>query len=249
MTAREIDGYTVFTVAPRTGRATSGVLYLHGGAYVAGIARQHWALVSRMVDAGLRVDVPDYGLAPHHTYGDAYPFVLQAYGDLRHRMDGGAVHLIGDSAGGGLALGLAQALVAADTTGPDLLILIAPWLDLALGNPDIAMIDDPWLSRASLIEFGKAWAGGAPVNQPRLSPIHGSPLGLPPVHVYAGTRDLLFPDIALWAERAHASGVDVSLRVCVGGVHVYPLVPAPEGRAAAREIVSLLAGGSAAASV
>jgi hypothetical protein len=31
-----------------------------------------------MTDAGVRVEVPIYGLAPAHTYREAYPFVTEA---------------------------------------------------------------------------------------------------------------------------------------------------------------------------
>ncbi|MGY1653975.1 alpha/beta hydrolase fold domain-containing protein [Geodermatophilus sp. SYSU D01119] len=44
------------TVTPRGG-ATRAVLYLHGGAYVAGAAPQHWTLAGRLADAGARVVV------------------------------------------------------------------------------------------------------------------------------------------------------------------------------------------------
>ncbi|WP_223622334.1 alpha/beta hydrolase fold domain-containing protein [Microbacterium sp. EST19A] len=242
MTERVIEGFTVFTVTPRTGRVTNGVLYLHGGAYVAGMAPQHWSLVSRMVDAGLRVDVPDYGLAPRWTHHDAYPFLIRAFRELRGQLGAGRVRVVGDSAGGGLALGLAQALRTYDEDGPDSLLLIAPWLDLTLENPSIAKIDDPWLSRTVLSECARAWAGGTDPDDPRLSPINGPLTGLPPVHLYVGTRDILHPDAALWSEQARAAGVAVTLTVCEGAVHVYPLVPAPEGRAAAAAIVAELAG-------
>lgn len=239
---RVIDGFTVFTVTPRTGRVTNGVLYLHGGAYVAGMAPQHWSLVSRLADAGLRVDVPDYGLAPRWTHHDAYPFLIRAFRELRDQLGAGRVRIVGDSAGGGLALGLVQALRTYDEDGPDSLLLIAPWLDITLKNPDIAKIDDPWLSPMLLRECARAWAGGTDLDDPRLSPTNGTLAGLPPVHLHVGTRDILLPDAVLWSERAKAAGVPVTLTTCEGAVHVYPLVPAPEGRAAAAAIVAELAG-------
>lgn len=242
VTERVIDGFTVFTVMPRRGGVSDGVLYLHGGAYVAAMAPQHWSLVSRLADAGLRVDVPDYGLAPRWTHHDAYPFVIRAFQELREELDAGRVHIAGDSAGGGLALGLTDALRRDEAEGPDSLLLIAPWLDLTLKNPDIASVDDPWLSRTVLHECARAWAGGTDPDDPRLSPINGTPVGLPPVNLYVGTRDIVLPDARLWSDRATAAGAPITLTVCEGAVHVYPLVPAPEGRAAAAEIVAELAG-------
>lgn len=239
--AREVGGFTVFSVAPRTRAVTGGVLYLHGGAFVAGMAPQHWALVSRLVDAGLRVDVPDYGLAPRHTAADALPFVVRAYRDLRGALGDLPVHVAGDSAGGGLALILIRALADAGAAQPDRLVMIAPWLDLALTNPAIADVDDPWLSRPALVEYGRAWAGRGDVDDWRATTMDGPLEAVPPTWLYVGTRDIATPDALRWADRARASGVAVSVDLCPGAVHVYPLVPAPEGRRARRAIVDVLA--------
>jgi len=237
---REIGGFAVHTVAPRGRRATRAAVYLHGGAYISEITPQHWALISRMADAGVRVDVPIYGLAPAHTYREAYPFVTEAYRQLLADHDPSEVTLAGDSAGGGLALGLAQTLGEAGLPQPRRLVLLSPWLDLTLSNPDLRAVDDPWLNIPGLVEAGKAWAGGDDPTQPRLSPLDGALAGVAPIDLYVGTREICHPDALRLQERAAAQGADLRLVGCEGAVHVYPLVPAPEGRAAARAIVESL---------
>jgi epsilon-lactone hydrolase len=110
----------------------------------------------------VRVEVPLYGLAPQHTYREAYPLVHAVWRELTRETVPGGVALAGDSAGGGLALGLAQELIAdAGARSPDRLVLLSPWLDLTLGNPRIADYarSDPWLARPGLVEVGRAWAG------------------------------------------------------------------------------------------
>jgi epsilon-lactone hydrolase len=248
VSTRRIGGFDCHTVAPRGGRAERAAIYLHGGAYISEISPQHWALVSRMADAGVRVEVPSYGLAPQHTYRDAFPFVTAVYRDLVAEVGADAVTVAGDSAGGGLALGLARTLDEAGLPQPRRLILIAPWLDLTMSNPDIPRVEarDPWLSRAGLHEAASAWAGGDDPTDPRLSPLNGPLAGLAPIDVYVGTRDICLPDSLLLRDRASAEGAPLRLTVCEGAVHVYPLVPAPEGRAAAREIVREVATGPAA---
>jgi epsilon-lactone hydrolase len=116
-----------------------------------------------------------------------------------------------------------------------------------MGNPDIPRVEvrDPWLSRAGLHEAASAWAGGDDPTDPRLSPLNGPLTGLAPIDVYVGTRDICLPDSLLLRDRALAEGAPLRLTVCEGAVHVYPLVPAPEGRAAAREIVREIATGPA----
>lgn len=239
---RVVDGFRVWTVRPRTSSGTVAV-YLHGGAYIAGIASQHWALIGRLADAGVRVEVPLYGLAPLHTYRDAYPFVRRVWADL---VDEGAGELVlaGDSAGGGLVLGLAQELVADGDRVPDRLVLLSPWLDLTLGHPRMAEFEavDPWLARSGLLEAARVWADGDDPTVPRLSPGNGTVAGLPPTALFVGTREIGYPDAADWATAAAAAGVEVHLTVAEGAVHVYPLVPAPEGAEGTRAVVAAVTG-------
>ncbi len=239
---REVGGFPVHTVAPRGRPATRAAVYLHGGAYVSAIAPQHWALVAALADAGVRVEVPHYGLAPQHTHRDAYPLVTTVYRQLLDEVAPADVTLAGDSAGGGLALGVARTLT--DLPQPRQLVLLSPWLDLTLSHPDLPAVEarDPWLSSVGLRVVGEAWAGGDDPTDPRLSPLNGPLTGLPPVHVYVGTHELCLPDALALQSRGQEEGVDVDVTVCEGAVHVYPLVPVPEGRAAARAVVRTIAG-------
>lgn len=242
---RAVQGFPCTTVAPRDGGTGRAVVYLHGGSYTGEIAPQHWALISRLADAGVRVEVPLYGLAPQHTYREAYPFVTEVYRELLAEVDASAVTVAGDSAGGGLALGFAQTLAAAGLPQPRKLVLLSPWLDLTLSHPDLPALEprDPWLNIDGTVEAGRVWAGGDDPTQPRLSPINGPLDGLAPMDVYVGTRELCLPDVLLLQERGAAAGAALEITVCPGAVHVYPLVPAPEGRAAARRIVEEIARG------
>lgn len=237
--SRRIDGFECHTVSPRGRRAERTVVYLHGGAYIRHLSPRHWQLISQLVDAGVRVEVAHYGLAPKYTYRDAYPFVTAVYRDLLGDPDTGQVTIMGDSAGAGLALGMAQSLAGSGLPQPTRVVLISPWLDLTLTNPAIPAVEarDPFLTTSSLLAAARGWAGGDDPAQPRLSPVNGPLAPLAPIDVYIGTRDLCYPDVRRLEERAAAEGASVNVIVCDGAVHAYPLVPAPEGRAAARAIV------------
>jgi monoterpene epsilon-lactone hydrolase len=240
VSSRQVGGFPCHTVAPRGRRAERAAVYLHGGAYISEISPQHWALISRLADAGVRVEVPSYGLAPQYTYREAYPFLTAVYRQLLADVDASAVTLVGDSAGGGLALGFAQTLLGTDLPQPRRLVLISPWLDLTLSHPDLPAVElrDPWLSSVGLAEAARSWAGGDDPTDPRLSPGNGPLAGLAPVDVYVGTREICLPDVLQLQDRGATEDVKLQVTVCEGAVHVYPLVPAPEGRTAAREIVA-----------
>ena len=240
---RTLAGFPVWTVRPRAPSDTAAV-YLHGGAYINGIARQHWTLIGRLADAGVRVEVPLYGPAPPHTHRDAYPFVREVWAQLAEEAPSGGLVLAGDSAGGGLALGLAQQLVAEGAAVPERLVLLSPWLDLTLSHPRLAEYErrDPWLARPGLVEAALAWAGGDDPTSPPLSPGNGPVAGLPPTSVFVGTREIGYPDAADFAAAAAAAGVEVELVVAEDAVHVYPLVPGPEGAEGARAVTDAVAG-------
>jgi len=242
--SRLVAGFPVHTVTPRDGATGGAAIYLHGGAYVGEIAPQHWALIEKLADAGVRVDVPIYGLAPQHTHRDAFPLVTEVYRRLLDEVDPSTVTIAGDSAGGGLALGFAQTLAAAGLPQPQRLVLLSPWLDLTISNPDVPAVEerDPWLSSRGLRVAGAAWAGGDDPTDPRLSPLNGPLAGLAPMDVYVGTHEICLPDVLALQARVQQEGGGVEVTVCAGAVHVYPLVPAPEGRAEARRIVDRIAG-------
>ncbi|MFC7015534.1 alpha/beta hydrolase [Streptomyces viridiviolaceus] len=95
---------------------------------------------------------------------------------------------------------------------------------------------DPWLTRTGLLEAGRAWADGDDLSIPRLSPVNGPLYGLPSLDIHTGTRDILHPDALTLHQRATAAGVESSVHIVSGALHVHPLLPVPEGRAARTHI-------------
>lgn len=226
-------------VSPAPGTA---VVYLHGGAFVHGIARQHWDLVGDLADAtGAPVYVPHYGRAPQHAVDEVFDLfdTLVEHITLRDGLDapdegqGGPavrVHLVGDSAGGALALLAAQHLRGDDRIVG--LTLISPVVDLSQSNPEIPAVEpsDPWLSRAGTLPLLEAWAGERDLQDPRVSPLFGELSGLPPVQVFVGTRDICWPDVALLEQGCRAAGTEITVHTAEGSPHVHVLLPTPEGR-------------------
>ncbi len=245
VTTRQVTGFDVHTLLRRGTVSGSRpvVVYLHGGAYVNEIVTQHWDFVAALAtELDVEVQVPVYGLAPQHTAAEARALcaaVLAGVGERR-------CWLAGDSSGAGLALVAAQQAVR-DGSSVDLrgLTLLAPWLDLGMSNPelDAAEAQDPWLARAALREVAVSWADGTPLDDGTVSPLFGEMAGLPPVDLWVGTRDLTHPDCRLLAERLRAAGVEVSHHETPGAIHVYPLLPVPEGRRAASAIRARIADG------
>src|SRR4029077_6530122 len=112
------------------------VLFLHGGSYIFGSTRTHAEVIAHLAVAPVvRTFAPDYRLAPEHPYPAALDDALRVLDGMSETIAVDHVVVIGDSAGGNLALalqiarrdqGLPQAAAAA---------LISPWLDLTASRP------------------------------------------------------------------------------------------------------------------
>ena len=238
----ELHGFTTYTVSPKEGaqRIPGAVIYLHGGSYINEIKPQHWSLIAEIVDSvGATVHVPIFGLAPAHHAELAVEFVTGLIATLDPDEP---LHLAGDSSGGGLALAVALAQSPTRQSSLAGLTLIAPFLDVTLSNPEIDAIEptDPWLSSVGLRVAGEAWADELALDDPRVSPIHGDFESLPPIAVFVGTRDIFVPDCRRLRDRLPSDRL--IYREWPGALHDYPLLPVPEGRRGAREVVTNIRG-------
>ena len=238
--SREWNGMRVFALG---GETDTDVLYLHGGAYINGINAYQWRFMDDLAAAGCRVIAPAYHLAPWSDYTRAYDDLCALYREMVARNPDRRLILMGDSAGGGLALGLAEALVQAGDPLPERLVLFSPWVDVSMENPDIAgyVAADPILHLELVKVHGQYWANGD-THYWQPSPLFGDMAGLPSVTIYCGTRELLYPDILLLERRLGEAGVEIDMHVGRGLNHDYPLMPIPEGQRAAAEVRALVAG-------
>lgn len=239
-------GWRVYEMVPRTGgQPRHRVVYFHGGGYVGEIDGAHWRVCRRMATlVPAQVSVPIYPLAPGATAGTTVPTATDIVADVLAAASApGLVTVMGDSAGGGLALAVAQRLRDRGLAVPRL-VLVAPWLDVTMTDPriDESVTRDPILSVARLVQAGKLYAGDLPTDDPLVSPLFGDLHGLGPITLLVGTRDLLLHDARRLRELATAVGVPVDYHEGKGLVHVYPILPLPEARAARAAMVGSIRG-------
>ncbi|MCY7396329.1 MAG: alpha/beta hydrolase [Nocardioides sp.] len=232
------DGLTAYVVTPVGTNPDRTVVYVHGGGFVAPIDAFHVRYAARLAAGlGVRVVLPDYPLAPEHTWRDSHdPLVALTTGWLA-RSPGGVV-LAGDSAGGGLALAVALSLRDRGGPQPTHLLLHAPWVDLTTSTPETAVVTDydPWLFLGKLRAYAGWWAGApADLFRPEVSPALADLSDLPPALVFCGSRDTLVPGCRLLRDRAAEAGWPLTYVEAPGLIHVFPLLPLiPEARRAWR---------------
>ena len=219
------------------------IVYLAGGAYIQPADKTHWQYLNRLAQAtGARIYIPIYSLAPQHNFRAAYQEIAQLYGDLYQQAPASDITLMGDSAGAGLALGFSEYLGQRGLPQPGHLILISPWLDLDLTNPVIARYeqDDVTLSCYGLRRIADLWAGDTNHRDYRLSPLDGDLDQLRDVHVYVGTKEIMYPDAARLVEKLKESQIPVHFTVGRGMFHIYPLYPVPEADAVMKQVVKIV---------
>lgn len=209
------------TLVPPGAPADVALLYLHGGGYCVGSPAVYRALTSALAAAsGMAVHVPDYRLAPECPCPAALEDARAVHAELARSAR--AVVLAGDSAGGGLALALAQSL-RRDGQQPAGLLLLSPWADLTCTSATQRERDalDPMLSHAGLKRWARGYAGARDAADALCSPLHGALAGLPPMLIQVGTDEVLLDDSRSLHERVVAAGGQASLRVFEGLWHVF----------------------------
>ncbi len=240
-------GYPVYTLTPKSGvkPGAAHILYLHGGGYIMDIASAHWGFVARLCKAmGASATVPLYPLAPESKAAKTLPKMQRLYQDLAAAHGAQNITVMGDSAGGGMTLALAQMLRDEGSPLPARLVLLSPWLD-ATGThamqPELEK-RDRMLALAGLKQSGKMYAGDLPVTDPRVSPLFGELHGLPPIQMFAGTWDILLPDARRLKEKADAdsNAPMTEYHEYKKMFHVWMLLPIREGKKAMRQIVEFM---------
>jgi epsilon-lactone hydrolase len=213
ITEQEIAGTRAEVVSARDCDARLTVIHFHGGGYCVGSALtpRSWA-AHLSAQAGCRVVLPEYRLAPEHPHPAALEDARAVLAALASEDGPGSIVVSGDSAGGGLALALTLSLREAGQDLPAGCILLSPWLDLGRDRravPDLVR-RDVVLSPGWLEACARAYAAPAAWADPSVSPLHAALAGLPPLLIQAATDELLAPDADLLAASASAAGVDVT---------------------------------------
>jgi acetyl esterase/lipase len=209
-------------------RSANGVIvYIHGGAFVAGPAQLEWHWLSSLSNRNAMAAVGIlYRKPPDHPFPAALDDTVACIRSMCTRRELRARHwvLAGGSAGGGLAVSTMRALLDLHLMSPAGLLLMAPWVDLALKGAGVAEAEavDPLLSRRWLGWAAASYAGQVPLADPRLSPLHAVLQGFPRTRIDIGTRDIFLPDCRRLRDRLLAANVLVDHVEQSGGVHSYP---------------------------
>ncbi|OWV78711.1 carboxylesterase [Rhizobium sp. N122] len=196
------------------------LLYLHGGGFVVGSLESHHAICAEIADfAGAELVSVDYRLAPEYRWPAQTD---DGFAVLKHLLAAGnKVVLIGDSAGGNLAAGLALRARDEELSGVVGQVLIYPSLggDLDTGSY-VEMAAAPGLTTADVAYYCEILR--APEGNAIAEPLQAASLvGLPPTFITVAHFDPLRDDGRHYAARLTAEGIEVWFREEPQMVHAW----------------------------
>ncbi len=239
-------------VLPADGRR-SVILYLHGGAFLTCGVNTHGRLVSALSkNADSPVLVVNYRMIPNHSVETALDDCYDAYKWLRETgYDPDQIVLAGDSAGGYLALALAQRLLVEGINGyvgesPAAIAAMSPLFEIdneaRADHPNVRTdVMFPHKAFHALVELiREAAKNDARDGHPEdiYEPLDHVEPGLPRTLIHVSGSEVLLSDARKAARMLAAAGVPVELHIWPGQMHVFQLgAPAvPEANRSIRQI-------------
>jgi acetyl esterase/lipase len=244
-----LGGVPAVTLEPLVGKPERTVVYCHGGGYVSGSPPDRYLPLAGAVAlaAHARVHAVDYRLAPETRFPGAFEDCLAAYRWTVR--DGGAdpqtVAVLGDSAGGNLAVAVTVAARDENLPLPGCVAAISPFADLTLSGASMESrkAADPYVTRELLASMASDYLGGADPADPRCSAVFADLHDLPPLLIQVGEDEILFDDAVRIRDAALAAGVDTTFRPWAHGIHVWPVYISsglPESALAIEELAAFL---------
>jgi epsilon-lactone hydrolase len=193
-TAIEIAGVKTYWFNQKQTTQKHIVIYLHGGVYTYGNINAYRAMLSHLSKSlNLPVLYVEYSLSPEHPFPTANNEILKVYQEIKKKYPGYKITIIGDSAGGGLAISLVNDAQKANLAMPDALALISPWVDLKCVNNSYSTKQavDPILNKGFLYSHAQMYAG----NKMKVAdPSEIKFRNFPPVILLVGTDEVLNDD-------------------------------------------------------
>jgi monoterpene epsilon-lactone hydrolase len=226
-------------------RSRQIVLYLLGGAFAFRLPRGHTAMVSRICAAAkCSAFLPWYRLAPEHPYPAAPEDCLAAY---RWLLESGHmpadIVLMGDSAGGNLALAMLHLIKREGLPMPSGVITLSPVTDAAQISASwrLHKRSDPMYVVQEAVDPALWYFPGGDRLNPIISPYYGDFGGFPPMYFVVGSIEALLDDSVGMVRKAIDHGIDAKVHIWCGMPHVFMLQELlPETRLARAQVARWL---------
>lgn len=220
------------------------LLYIHGGSYVEQANSFQIKFAMKLAKKNnLTLIFPVYPLAPVGNYKLMYKLMDKLYKKIVSKSND--IIFLGDSAGGGFILSYAMYL--RDTSGvqPKHIIMLSPWIDISMTNPDIyndAKYDNMCGVDGTRYE-GELWANGLNTNDPLVSPIYGKFNNLGEMTIVAGGREILTSECLKLHKLLNDQKIEHNFIMYKGQGHIFPMYPIRESKMVLKDITEIISRG------
>lgn len=238
-----VAGVPVLWATPRGCRSDRVVLCSHGGGYSCGSSYTHRKMYAHLAKAiGCRAAIVDFRRIPENPFPAPLDDVHATFaGLLAEGLSGEHIALVGDSAGGALAITVALRARRDGLPMPATSVALSPWVDLEATSSEYeAYAASDAVNSAQVVRaMGAVVAqGSGDLRDPWSAPIYADLSGLSPIYIQVGGAETFVGDARLLADAARSAGVEVSLDVFEGMQHCFQMLAgfAPEADEAVARI-------------
>ena len=220
------------------------ILQLHGGGYYGKLHNTYRSMAGLYNELSNGYDVLsiDYRVAPEHPFPAALEDAILSYQWILEKgYDRERLFVVGDSAGGGLALALCLYLRDHNMPLPRGIIPMSAWTDLTKSGESYEEnfeIDPIFGGSRDTLVYKEGYYRDASPENPYISPVLGDYSGFPPMLMQVGEYEMLLSDTLTVAKKAKNAGVEVKEHVYKGMFHVFQmgLLMYPEAKEAWVEV-------------
>lgn len=222
-----IDGVLAGLISPRNSIKDKIILQLHGGGYELGLPKNdmHFAKNYFKVLKNFEILTINYRVAPEYKFPAALEDSVKAYEYLlKSGYNNENIIIVGDSAGGGLALATVMYLRDNNIKLPKAIITMSAWTDLTNTEESFSKnyaIDPIFGVSNKTIVFTSRYANDMNKKEPYISPFYGNFRDFPKMLMQVGTHEMLLSDTIEVSKKAKAENVNVTLSVYNGMFHIF----------------------------
>lgn len=228
----ELGGVPVESMTHRHGPDTDlTILYLHGGGFFSGSIESHRRVCERLArKSGATVISVDYVQLPHGTVADSVDDAITAYQALLEiSAHPDKIAVAGDSAGGYLAMKIAEIATLRGLTPPAAVIGFSPLLSLDPERVDkdvqrVVRVRDAYLPLSKITQIRSRWMPEGALIEGAESPLDAVASIDSPTFLVAAEDEILRPEVEAMALALAARGVEVETHLWRKQVHAFPVL-------------------------
>lgn len=235
------EGMDVYSYNGKIEENKKILLYVHGGAYIQNAIYFQLKSVMKIAEkTNSTLVFPVYPLAPNNNYKKTYQLIKKLYDELIKTNN--TINMIGDSAGGGFILSFCMHLRDNNIKQPKNIIVLSPWLDISLSNPQMKEYDknDFVLSVDGSKYAGDLWRGDLSSNNYLVSPLYGNYNDLGKITIIFGGNEILKPDINILKEKLNELKIEYNCFEYYKQCHNFAIYPTKEAKCVLNDITDII---------